>query len=56
MRLLVEFSGSDEAILEVETGQEIIRLEMPFKVQSCTELTNRLNELLGNGAVRSAVS
>ena len=55
MRLFVEFSGSDQAILEIETGEKVVRLEMPFKVQSGAQLTNRLHELLGNGAVRSAV-
>ena len=55
MRLFVEFSGSDQAILEIETGDKIVRLEMPFKVQSGTPLKSRLHELLGDGAVRSAV-
>jgi DNA polymerase-3 subunit alpha len=54
MRLFVEFSGSDPAILEIETGEKIVRLEMPFKVQSGEHLTNRLHELLGNGTVRTA--
>lgn len=54
MRLFVEFSGSDPAILEIETGGKIVRLNMPFKVQSGARLTDRLHELLGNGSVRSA--
>jgi DNA polymerase-3 subunit alpha len=54
MRLFVEFSGSDSAILEIETGNKIVRLDMPFKVQSGAPLTNRLHELLGNGSVRTA--
>ena len=54
MRLFAEFSGSDPAILEIETGEKIIRLEMPFKVQSGSRLTARLHELLGNGSVRTA--
>ncbi|MBN4064500.1 DNA polymerase III subunit alpha [Dehalococcoides mccartyi] len=54
MRLFVEFSGSDPAILEIETGEKVVRLEMPFKVQSGAQLTGRLHELLGNGAVRTA--
>ena len=55
MRLFAEFSGADPAILEIETGEKIIRLEMPFKVQSSSQLTERLHDLLGNGAVRSVV-
>jgi DNA polymerase-3 subunit alpha len=53
--LFLEFSGSDSAMVEIETGEKIVRLEMPFKVQSGPQLTNRLHELLGTGAVRSAV-
>jgi DNA polymerase-3 subunit alpha len=55
MRLFVEYPGPDSAILEIETGNKIVRLDMPFRVQSGTQLANRLQELLGNGAVRSAV-
>ncbi len=54
MRLFAEFSGSDSAILEIETGEKIVRLDMPFKVQSGAQLTNRLHELLGDGSVRTA--
>jgi hypothetical protein len=54
MRLFVEFAGSDSAILEIETGGKIVRLDMPFKVQSGARLTGRLHELLGSGSVRSA--
>ncbi|MBT3863091.1 MAG: DNA polymerase III subunit alpha [Chloroflexi bacterium] len=54
MRLFAEFSGSDPAILEIETGEKIVRLEMPFTVQSGSRLTERLHELLGNGSVRTA--
>ena len=42
-------------MVEIETGEKIVRLEMPFKVQAGSQLTNRLHELLGTGAVRSAV-
>jgi len=55
MRLFVEFSGSDPAMVEIETGEKIVRLEMPFKVQAGAQLTSRLHELLGTGSVRSAV-
>jgi DNA polymerase-3 subunit alpha len=55
MRLFVEFPGSDSAILEIETGDKIVRLDMPFSVQSGKHLTERLHELLGDGAVRTAV-
>jgi hypothetical protein len=41
--------------LEIETGAKIVRLDMPFHVQAGTQLTKRLHELLGNGAVRTAV-
>ncbi len=55
IRLFVEFSGYDPAILEIDTGDKIVRLAMPFKVQSGAQLTERLHELLGNGSVRSGV-
>jgi len=55
MRLFVEFPGSNPAILEIETGNKIVRLDMPFNVRSGAQLTNRLHDLLGNGAVRTAV-
>jgi hypothetical protein len=55
MRLFVEFPGPDSAILEIETGAKIVRLDMPFHVQAGTQLTKRLHELLGNGAVRTVV-
>lgn len=55
MRLFAEFSGSDPAILEIETGEKVVRLEMPFTVQSGPRLTDRLHELLGSGSVRTAV-
>ena len=55
MRLFAEFSGSDPAILEIDTGEKIIRLEMPSTVQSGPRLTERLHDLLGDGAVRTAV-
>ena len=54
VRIFVEFSGSDSAMVEIETREKIVRLEMPFKVQAGPRLTNRLHELLGTGAVRSA--
>ena len=56
MRLFVEFPGSDPAVLEIETGKKIVRLDMPFSVQSGTQLTNRLHELLGNGSVHSTLA
>ena len=55
MRLFAEFSGSDPAILEIETGVKVVRLEMPFTVQSGPLLTDRLHELLGSGSVLTAV-
>ena len=56
MRLFVEFPGSDTAVLEIETGKKIVRLDMPFRVQSGTQLTNRLHELLGNESVHSTIA
>jgi len=53
MRLFVEFDGSDPVILEIDTGEKVVRLNMPFKVRSGTKLTNRLNELLGTETVHT---
>jgi DNA polymerase-3 subunit alpha len=55
MRLFAEFQGPDPAILEIETGAKIVRLDMPFHVQAGAQLTKRLHELLGSGSVRKAV-
>jgi DNA polymerase-3 subunit alpha len=54
VKLFMEFPGSDAAVLEIETGNKIVRLDMPFSVQANEHLTNRLHELLGNGTVRTA--
>ncbi|MEE8045347.1 MAG: DNA polymerase III subunit alpha, partial [Dehalococcoidia bacterium] len=54
MRLFVEFPGPDSAILEIETGQTVVRLNVPFQVQAGRQLTDRLHELLGRGSVRTA--
>ena len=53
VRLFMEFPGYDPAVLEIETGDKIVRLQMPFRVQYGILLTNRLQELLGNGTVRT---
>ena len=53
MRLFVEFDGSDPVILEIDTGEKVVRLNMPFKVRAGTKLTNRLNELLGTETVHT---
>tara|TARA_Y100000588_G_scaffold88197_1_gene94102 strand:- start:1157 stop:4795 length:3639 start_codon:yes stop_codon:yes gene_type:complete len=53
MRLFREFDGSDPVILEIDTGKKVVRLKMPFKVQSGTKLTNRLNELLGTETIHT---
>jgi len=53
--LFAEFPGSDPAILEIETGEKVVKLEMPFTVQSGSRLTDRLHDLLGTGSVRTAV-
>ncbi|MCZ6538763.1 MAG: DNA polymerase III subunit alpha [Chloroflexi bacterium] len=52
VKLFMEFPGSDAAVLEIETGNKIVRLDMPFSVQAGAQLTGRLHELLGNGTVR----
>jgi hypothetical protein len=49
----MEFPGTDAAMLEIETGSKIVRLDMPFSVQAGAQLTARLHELLGNGTVRT---
>ncbi|MDA1280136.1 MAG: DNA polymerase III subunit alpha [Chloroflexi bacterium] len=54
LKLFMEFPGSDAAMLEIETGNKLVRLDMPFHVQSGSQLTDRLNDLLGSGAVQSA--
>ena len=51
--LFLEFPGKDPAALEIETGNKIVRLDMPFSVQAGAQLTGRLHELLGNGTVRT---
>jgi len=51
--LFLEFPGEDPAVLEIETGNKIVRLDMPFSVQAGAQLTGRLHELLGNGTVRT---
>lgn len=51
--LFLEFPGKDPAVLEIETGNKIVRLDMPFSVQAGAQLTDRLHELLGNGTVRT---
>ena len=49
--LFLEFPGEDPAVLEIETGNKIVRLDMPFSVQAGAQLTGRLHELFGNGTV-----
>ena len=51
VRLFMEFPGKDPAKLEIETGNKIVRLDMPFSVQAGAQLTGRLHELFGNGTV-----
>ena len=52
VKLFLEFPGSDPAVLEIETGNKIVRLDMPFSVQASSQLEDRLHDLLGNGTVR----
>jgi hypothetical protein len=49
--LFLEFPGKDPTVLEIETGNKIVRLDMPFSVQAGAQLTGRLHELFGNGTV-----
>jgi hypothetical protein len=56
VKLFIEFPGPDEAVLEIETGERIVRLDMPFSVDSSTQLTRRLHELLGTGTVRMSTA
>lgn len=56
VKTFMEFPGLDSAVLEIETKNKIVRLDMPFSVQSGAKLTQRLHELLGNGAVSTALA
>ena len=55
VKLLLEYRGPDAVILEVETRDRLVRLDMPFvTVAACPELENRLVEMLGRGSVSLA--
>jgi DNA polymerase-3 subunit alpha len=56
VKLFMEFPGSDPAVLEIETGNKVVRLDMPFSVQAGEQLTGRLHDLLGSGTVRSTTA
>jgi hypothetical protein len=51
IRLLLNYKGDHPFILEVETGERIVTLEMPFAIQPCDELVSNLSELIGSDNV-----
>ena len=51
IRLLLNYKGDHPFILEVETGERLITLEMPFQIQPCDELVSNLSELIGSSNV-----
>ncbi|MBI2964626.1 MAG: DNA polymerase III subunit alpha [Chloroflexi bacterium] len=53
VKMLLEFRGDQSVTLEVVTNGRVVRLDMPFiTIRSCTELTDRLSAMLGEGRVR----
>ncbi|MDP6821920.1 MAG: DNA polymerase III subunit alpha [Dehalococcoidia bacterium] len=48
IRLLLNYKGDHPFILEVETGERVVTLEMPFAIQPCDELVSNLSELIGS--------
>jgi len=48
IRLLLNYKGDHPFILQVETGERIVTLEMPFAIQPCDELVTNLSELIGS--------
>ncbi|MBT6680590.1 MAG: DNA polymerase III subunit alpha [Chloroflexi bacterium] len=51
IRLLLNYKGDHPFILEVETGERLVTLEMPFQIQPCDELVSNLSELIGSDNV-----
>ena len=47
VRLLLNYRGDDRLVLEVATDGRVVRLDMPFTVRPCEELTANLAELVG---------
>ena len=35
-------------MLEIETGERVVTLEMPFSIEPCEELAANLSELIGS--------
>lgn len=54
IRLLLNHKGQHPFVLEVETGERLITLEMPFQIQPCDELVSNLSELIGETNVTLA--
>ena len=54
IRLLLNHKGPHPFVLEVETGERLITLEMPFQIQPCDELVSNLSELIGETNVTLA--
>jgi hypothetical protein len=48
IRLLLNYKGDHPFILEVETGERVVTLEMPFAIQPCDELVSNLSEMIGS--------
>ena len=48
IRLLLNYKGDHPFVLEVETGERIVTLEMPFAIQPCDELVSNLSEMIGS--------
>ncbi|MBI4221039.1 MAG: hypothetical protein HY682_12900, partial [Chloroflexi bacterium] len=55
VKMLLEFRGEQAVTLEVVTNGRLVRLDMPFvTIRSCSELTDRLTAMLGEGRVRTS--
>jgi DNA polymerase III alpha subunit len=51
IKLLLEYEGNNPIYLEMFSGGKKILMEIPYKVAICTDLKNRLVEILGEQAV-----
>ena len=48
IRLLLNHKGNHPFVLEVETGERVVTLEMPFAIQPCDALVSNLSEMIGS--------
>ena len=46
--LLLNYKGNHPFVLEVETGERVVTLEMPFAIQPCDALVSNLSEMIGS--------